>query len=454
MAGPDQQSSAEASSRQYRRGALLGMTMAEAFILIAFALLLLLAAWKVQADQEISRYQKIQNLTPEDVRAVAEMHDAGRLDKAARLASNDAFEAMLELQENNADLARLNEIATDQERWRLIDEDELRRMLDGAQKLPEYIQRDLADLVEIDDPRNIVRLLEISKRIPEDSRASFEAFLDLQEKSPDLARLSEIATNEENWRKVEISTVRRIIDDLEQLPEETQKQWSDLMAAENPDEISRSLELSKQIPENQKMRKRLADIGAQLDEVRQAEAELIDDLQRTLGSIVSEVGGHIDEHGSIVLQDSILFDVGSAQITERMELFLEEMCVPWMQVMRRAEMSVSGAQIEGHASSEWRAESTVQEAYLNNLDLSQRRSAAVLRECLALVSKEGVDRQVEAWARKHLRAVGFSSAKPVVDEGGIEVADQSRRVVFSLDLDEASVIESLEGKVKNTPSSP
>lgn len=354
----------EATSRQYRRGALLGMTMAEAFILISFALLLLLAAWKAKSDEEIDRYRQIETLTPEQVRVVADMTNAGRLEQAGRLARSASFETLDALERNGVDIERLAEIATDIERWRLIDKDELVRILEGAKELPDDIQRDLADLVEIEDTRGIIEILKITERTPE----------------------------------------------------------------------------------NDLMRERLAGIGAQLDAARDAEADLIQDMQRTLGGLVAKVGGYIDENGAVVVRDSILFDVGSPDLTERMEEFLEELCVPWMQVMMRSPVSVAGAQVEGHASSEWEGR-TVQEAYLKNLDLSQGRAATVLRQCLLIASRDSVDEGVETWARAHLRAVGFSSARPVMDETGAEVPEQSRRVVFSLDLDQERLIEDLEGEV-------
>jgi hypothetical protein len=269
-----------ASSRQYRRGALLGMTMAEAFILIAFALLLLLAAWKTQADREIDRYRQIEELTPEQVRVVAQMTEAGRLEEAAALAASENFETLAALDESAVDVERLAEmersgvdveriadIATDVERWRLIDKDELVRILEGAQQMPEDLQRDLADLVELEDGRRIIELLEATERAPE----------------------------------------------------------------------------------NQTMRQRLAGIGAQIDAARAAEAELISTMRARLGAVVEGMGGYIDDSGAIVLQDQVLFEGGQWDVTPRMQAFLREMCVPWMQVMMNSEVQVAGAQIEGHA---------------------------------------------------------------------------------------------------------
>jgi outer membrane protein OmpA-like peptidoglycan-associated protein len=367
-----------ASSRQYRRGALLGMTMAEAFILIAFALLLLLAAWKTQADREIDRYRQIEELTPEQVRVVAEMTEAGRLEEAAALAASENFETLASLEESAVDVERLAEmersgvdveriaeIATDVERWRLIDKDELVRILEGAQQMPEDLQRDLADLVELEDPRRIIELLEATERAPE----------------------------------------------------------------------------------NQTMRERLAGIGAQIDAARAAEAELVATMRERLGGIVEGMGGYIDDSGAIVLRDQVLFEGGRWDVTPRMQAFLSEMCVPWMQVMMNSQVAVAGALIEGHASSEWGFGASVQDAYLNNLNLSQLRAAAVLRECLMIASGDGVPEDVETWARAHLRAVGFSSARLVLDENGEEIPEQSRRVVFRIDFDQERLIRDLEGEV-------
>ena len=113
----------------------------------------------------------------------------------------------------------------------------------------------------------------------------------------------------------------------------------------------------------------------------------------------------------------------------------------------RSPIAVAGAQIEGHASSEWRADTAASEAYLNNLDLSQRRSQSVLRTCLTMASVPGV----EDWAREHLVAVGFSSARPILFEGAEDRA-KSRRVVFSIDVDRSRVLTDVESEVDETLS--
>ena len=75
--------------------------------------------------------------------------------------------------------------------------------------------------------------------------------------------------------------------------------------------------------------------------------------------------------------------------------------------------SVSEILIEGHASSEWAPGTPAEEAFVKNLSLSQARSAAVLAFCLDQLAPDAV----ADWARRHLVAVGHSSARPIVVNG-------------------------------------
>lgn len=68
------------------------------------------------------------------------------------------------------------------------------------------------------------------------------------------------------------------------------------------------------------------------------------------------------------------------------------------------------------------------QAFVRNLDLSQRRAAAVFGRCLAL----GGNDEVTDWARTAMAAVGYSSSRAIM-ENGIENRSASRRVVFALE---------------------
>lgn len=138
----------------------------------------------------------------------------------------------------------------------------------------------------------------------------------------------------------------------------------------------------------------------------------------------------------------ILFEQGRAEITPLMQDLLGQVCEPWLGVLMRADAPVASALIEGHASSEWRAGSSPDEAHLNNLALPQARSQAVLDACLRIV-RSG---EVRDWAHAHLAAVGYSSARPVLLRG-IEDPARSRRVVFSLRIDHSRLLQDVASDV-------
>ena len=47
------------------------------------------------------------------------------------------------------------------------------------------------------------------------------------------------------------------------------------------------------------------------------------------------------------------------------------------------------------------------------------------------------------WAHSYLPGVGYSSGKPII-LNGIEDAERSRRVVFSVDVDDSSLLNDLQ----------
>lgn len=316
----------------YRRGAIMGLTMAEAFVLIAFILLLLLAAWKAQTDAE---REVIEGLSHETLAALARVEQAGKTDK------------FMEFKDNPDD-------------WRLIDKDELRRVIDKSTDFPEDMQSDLADLVEIMTPYDLARILEETRRAPENASLS----------------------------------------------------------------------------------SRLAGIGS---EFRQAEAQrqgLVNALISELSDEVEQVGGSINGFGEIVLPEGVAFEAGSDEIRPAMYRFLGLICEPWLKVLMSSPAPVREARIEGHASSEWRGAGADQ-AYVNNLLLSQRRAARVLEACLGIIR----NREVIDWAHQYLSAVGYSSGRPVLVDGE-EDRLKSRRVVFSLEIDDSRLLESVRQQVQ------
>ena len=89
---------------------------------------------------------------------------------------------------------------------------------------------------------------------------------------------------------------------------------------------------------------------------------------------------------------------------------------------------ISKIRIEGHSSTEWTADTPSKIAYINNMDLSQRRASAVLRYVL---DKVNIDTEYD-WMKGHLLAVGYSSSENVLTSEGDEDREASRRVEFKV----------------------
>jgi len=319
------------ADKSYRRGAIMGLTMAEAFILICFALLLLFAYWQWEVEeQNTPDVQAFRVLTPQQREVVLVSIQDGSMD------------AFVSLNEKGVDFSAPASAENPQEKWRFIDKDELRRLNDAAESLPEDIQRDLADMVEAGQAKQM---------------------------------LQEMA----------------ILEDLV------------------------------------KAGQTLEGISGKIRDAKDQERALVGALKSELGSMVASIGGYIDEDGAIILPDRVLFSQGEANITPNLRSFLAQACQPWLSTLRGSGVDISEVKIEGHASSEWRSGSTPSAAYIGNLDLSQRRSQAVFRACLDYVSDPGL----QSWSRNRLIAVGYSSARPVLNKDGSEDQTASRRVVFS-----------------------
>lgn len=122
----------------------------------------------------------------------------------------------------------------------------------------------------------------------------------------------------------------------------------------------------------------------------------------------------------------ILFAKGSYELTEGFETVLGDFFPRYMQVLNQFKESINEVRIEGHTSSQWGDIENQDEAYFNNMALSQARTRSVLAYIQSL---EEIKSQRD-WIRKHVAAVGLSSSKLILDDKGNEDSDKSRRVSF------------------------
>ncbi|WPD22305.1 MAG: OmpA family protein [Candidatus Electrothrix scaldis] len=87
--------------------------------------------------------------------------------------------------------------------------------------------------------------------------------------------------------------------------------------------------------------------------------------------------------------------------------------------------------IEGHTSSEWASADSYDEAYINNMNLSQKRTCSVLEYIIKLnIVQEDSERK--RWLIGHLTANGLSSSKLIRNKNGDENKAASRRVEFRI----------------------
>ena len=87
---------------------------------------------------------------------------------------------------------------------------------------------------------------------------------------------------------------------------------------------------------------------------------------------------------------------------------------------------ISEIRIEGHTSSEWEGQTAGDEKYINNAELSQKRSYQVLNYVYLLPAIE----PHRKWLRPLFSAAGLSYSQPVLDKSGKVDEERSRRVEF------------------------
>jgi endonuclease YncB( thermonuclease family) len=257
------------------------------------------------------------------------------------------------------------------------------------------------------------------------------AGLDLSDRTAleDAAQYSRFMRNED---------FQRLMKGVVKLSPETRLSLAEAVAV--TDEVALRAKLATLEPDDSTVEQ----IAGRLQKAAKAQGELVSLLDNRLGAVIREAGGSIDTKGTITLPQAILFDPRSDTIKD--PAFLRSFCVPWLETLRQSGMSIADLKIEGHASSEWAGEATKEQAYLKNLDLSQRRARNALSICLSEIK----DPDTVAWVREHLAAIGYSSARLIYGPDGSEDHDASRRVMFSVGLNQEGLIDDIRRDVTTT----
>lgn len=141
-------------------------------------------------------------------------------------------------------------------------------------------------------------------------------------------------------------------------------------------------------------------------------------------------GAVIDKDLTIRFQQpDITFDRNSANLKLEFKKILDDFFPRYINIMMSNNFinNIEEIRIEGHTSSEGN--------YFNNMELSQDRSRTAL-EYIMSSSNINLTLDQKEWLKKHFRAIGYSSAKPLNKDGFTlqeeekEDFKKSRRVEF------------------------
>ena len=167
-------------------------------------------------------------------------------------------------------------------------------------------------------------------------------------------------------------------------------------------------------------------------------------------------GAQIDEtNGTVTFSGTIIqFKHGSAEISEEFKSVLSEFFPRYIEAIRKFKNKIQEIDVEGHTNS--KSLKTGEEAYNFNMNLSQRRAYNVLTFSRQTIgSRMGIrnityfNKLDNKWTKNVMRAVGYSSSKPICKNGEVicsqanENFSASRRVQFRIRIDNDVLIEQI-----------
>jgi outer membrane protein OmpA-like peptidoglycan-associated protein len=132
-------------------------------------------------------------------------------------------------------------------------------------------------------------------------------------------------------------------------------------------------------------------------------------------------------------EPEILFANGSSELKPEFQAILSDFFPRYVRILTSPKYrdAISEVRIEGHTSSDWTAQTSPEDAYFHNMELSQARTRTTLSYVLGLPTV-AADRP---WLTHYLTANGLSSSRPILDADHHEDSERSRRVEFRVRTD-------------------
>ncbi|EAT11536.1 OmpA family protein [Bermanella marisrubri] len=178
-------------------------------------------------------------------------------------------------------------------------------------------------------------------------------------------------------------------------------------------------------------RKKIADVAILYDTLR---TQLYEDLQKEFAPDLPQWGAEIDEDLTFRFNKTdLLFAKGESSLNPEFQAILSDFFPRYLAIITQPQYrdDILEVRIEGHTSSGWLGAKDKDEAYINNMALSQARTRSTLAYLLNLPRVQ----DEKTWLKTYLTANGLSSAKVIRDETGIESGERSRRVEFKVRTD-------------------
>ncbi len=187
----------------------------------------------------------------------------------------------------------------------------------------------------------------------------------------------------------------------------------------------------------------IVNLKDQLDKLRSFEIlqdriynELYNEFENDLKKWVAE----IDKETLTVSfrEPKIQFATGSSEVKNQFKDILDDFYPRYLNVLWDFREDIEELRIEGHTSSKWQKATSIDEAYINNMGLSQDRSKNVLIYILGLDLGQN-----KKWAKEKIIANGMSFSKLLMRKNGTEDATRSQRTEFRVKVDSTYIIEKL-----------
>ena len=152
---------------------------------------------------------------------------------------------------------------------------------------------------------------------------------------------------------------------------------------------------------------KVKDVARIYDEMKSAiYLDLLKEFERDL----PKWGAEIDRDLTLRFREpDVLFDVGKDSLKPRFIDILNDFFPRYVSVINAQKYrdSIQEIRIEGHTSSIWNDRTSKDDAYFQNMALSQSRTRSVLRHVLLLPPVNGQ----QDWLKAHLTANGLSSSQ-------------------------------------------